>query len=98
MAKNALEQILAALRGGASDVNARTEDTVAQLATSMSRLLDEAGEEGSKIRRTLVRNWTSLDRPRSSRNLPILIGAVGVGLAAAYMLRRVAARPEPSRG
>lgn len=97
MAKNTLEQILIALRGGASDVNTRTEDTIAQLATSMSRLLDEAGEEGSKIRKTLVRNWTSFDRPRSNRSLPLLIGAVGVGLAAAYMLRRVAIS-SPSRG
>jgi len=90
MSKATLEAILTALRGGASDLNARTEDTVAQLATSVSRLLDEAGTEGAKIRKTLVRNWTSLDRPRPRRNLPLVIGAVGVGLAAAYMLRRVA--------
>jgi hypothetical protein len=89
MAQNGFDQVLRALRAGAAEFQARTGDTVAQVANSVSRILDEAGTEGVKIKQALVRNWTTLERPRRSR-VPVLIGLVGLGVAAAYFARRAA--------
>ena len=97
MTKNTFDQVVSALRGGASDLGSRTDATVTQVANSVGRILDGAGTEGAKIKQTLVRNWTSLDRPRRSRTVPLLFGVLGVGLAAAYLLRRVSAT-SASRG
>jgi hypothetical protein len=66
------------------------EAAVAQVSDSLSRVLDEAGSEGAKIRKTLVRNWTSLERPRRRRTVPILLGILAVGAATAYLLGRAA--------
>lgn len=96
MSKNALDHILSAFRTGATDFNERTGETVAQVADSVSRILDEAGTEGAKIRKILVRNWTSLARPRRRRALPVILGVVALGAAAAYLLGR--AVPSDSRG
>lgn len=96
MLKNALDQVLSAFRTGASEFNARTGDTVAQVADSVSRILDEAGSEGTKIRKTLVRNWTSLERPRRSRAVPVLLGVLALGAATAYLLGRT--RPAEPQG
>jgi hypothetical protein len=98
MTKNAFDQIISAFRGGASEVSSRTEETVTQVANSLGRILDEAGTEGAKIKQTLVRNWTSLERPRPNRSVPLLFGALAVGIAAAYLLRRVAASSPRSHG
>jgi hypothetical protein len=98
MTKNAFDQIISAFRGGASEVSSRTEETVTQVANSLGRILDEAGTEGAKIKQTLVRNWTSLERPRGNRSVPLLFGALAVGIAAAYLLRRVAASSPRSHG
>ncbi len=98
MAKNAFNQIVSALRGGASEFGSRKDDTVKQVASSVGRILDEAGTEGAKIKKTLVRNWTSLERPRRSRTVPILFGVLGMGIAAAYLLSRGAASSPPSGG
>ena len=98
MTKTAFDQIISAFRGGVSELSGRTDETMTQLANSVGRILDEAGTEGAKIKKTLVRNWTSLDRPRRNRKVSLLFGALGVGLAAAYLYRRVAATPPPSRG
>jgi hypothetical protein len=87
MAKNAVEQVLGAFR---TDLHERTGETVAQIADSVSRVLDEAGSEGAKIRRTLVRNWTSLERRPRRRYVPVLLGLVGLGVAAAYFIGRAA--------
>jgi hypothetical protein len=92
MAKNAFDQILSAFRTGASEINDRTGETVAQVADSVSRVLDEAGTEGAKIKRTLVRNWTSLERPRRGKSVSVILGILAVGAAAAYWLSRM---PEP---
>lgn len=94
--KNAVDQVLSAFRTGASDFNARTGNTVAQVADSVSRVLDEAGSEGAKIRKTLVRNWTSLERPRRSRAVPVLLGVLALGAATAYLLGRTG--PSTPRG
>ena len=94
MAKNVLDQFLRAFRTGASEINKRTGETVAQVADSVSRVLDEAGTEGAKIKRTLVRNWTSLERPRRGRSVSMILGILAVGAAAAYLL----ARPPEPRG
>ncbi|MFI5119436.1 MAG: hypothetical protein ACHQM4_03440 [Thermoanaerobaculia bacterium] len=91
MPKNSLDQIVSAFRAGASELNARTGETVAQVSDSLSRVLDEAGSEGVKIKRTLVRNWTSLERPRRGRAVPILVGVLALGAATAYVLSRTAA-------
>jgi hypothetical protein len=91
MAKNALDHILSAFHTGASELNERTGNTVAQVADSVSRILDEAGSEGAKIRRTLVRNWTTLERPRRGRSVPILLGVLALGAATAYLLSRTPA-------
>jgi hypothetical protein len=91
MAKNPLDQIVSAFRAGASELYARTGETVAQVSDSLSRVLDEAGSEGAKVRRTLVRNWTSLERPRRGRAVPILFGVLALGAATAYLLGRTAA-------
>ena len=91
MAKNALDHILSAFRSGAAEFNDRAGDTVSQVAESVSRILDEAGTEGAKIRKTLVRNWTSLSAPRRNRTVPILLGVVALGAATAYLLTRNAA-------
>ncbi len=88
MAKNAFDQFLSAFRSGASEINQRTGETVAQVADSVSRVLDEAGSEGAKIKRTLVRNWTSLERRRRGRAVPILLGVLALGAATAYLLGR----------
>jgi len=96
MSKKALDHILAGFREGASDLNERTGATVAQVADSVSRVLDEAGSEGAKIRRTLVRNWTSLERPRRRRTVPLLLGVLALGAATAYLLGRAA--PTTARG
>jgi hypothetical protein len=96
MNKNAFEPIISAFRGGASDLGSRTEETVAQVANSVSRILEEAGTEGAKIKKTLVRNWTSLERPRRRRAAPILLGILALGAATAYLLGR--AGPFESRG
>jgi hypothetical protein len=93
MAKKAFDQIVSAFQTGASELNARTGETVAQVADSVSRVLEEAGSEGARIRRTLVRNWTSLERPRRSRAVPVLLGVLALGASTAYLLRRAA--PEP---
>jgi hypothetical protein len=98
MTKNAFDQILSAFRGGASELGSRTDETVTQVANSVSRVLDEAGTEGAKIKRTLVRNWTSLERPRRNRSVPLLFGALGVAIAAAYLLRRIGTSSPTSRG
>jgi hypothetical protein len=94
--KNAVDQVLSAFRSGASDFNTRTGNTVAQVADSVSRVLEEAGSEGSKIKRTLVRNWTSIDRPRRGRAVPMILGVLALGVATAYLLGR--AGPPASRG
>jgi uncharacterized membrane protein YccC len=96
MSKNAFDQILSAFRSGASDLPRRTGNTVAQVADSVSRVLDEAGSEGAKIRKALVRNWTSLRRPRRSRTVPILVGVLALGATTAYLLAR--AGPSEPRG
>lgn len=88
MSKNALDQIVSAFRGGASELNARTGETVKQVANSVGRILDEAGTEGAKIKKTLVRNWTSLERSRRSRAVPVLLGVLALGAATAYLLGR----------
>lgn len=88
MPKSALDQIISAFRSGSSELNTRTGQTVAQVADSVSRVLDEAGSEGAKIRKTLVRNWTSLARPRRSRAVPVLLGVLALGAATAYLLGR----------
>lgn len=88
MAKNALDHILSAFRTGASELNERTGETISQVADSVSRILDEAGSEGAKIRKTLVRNWTRLSSPRRNRTVPILLGVVALGAATAYLLSR----------
>ncbi|GEM_PF-1703303 len=98
MTKNAFNQIISALRGGSSELGSRTEETVTQVANSVGRILDEAGTEGAKIKKILVRNWTSLERPRRNRSVPLLFGVLGVGIAAAYLLSRVAASSPKSRG
>jgi len=90
MAKNPFDQVLSALQAGASDINERTGETVAQVADSVSRVLDEAGTEGAKIKRTLVRNWTSLDRRRRGRSFSVALGILAVGAAAVYLLARTA--------
>jgi hypothetical protein len=54
----------------------------------VNRILDEAGTEGAKIRKTLVRNWTSLDKPRRSRTVPVLLGILALGAATAYLVGR----------
>ena len=79
MAQKVFDQILEALRTGASDLGGRTGETVSQVSDSVNRILDEAGSEGAKIRRTLVRNWTSLERPRRSRTIPVLLGILALG-------------------
>ncbi len=96
MAQNVFDQVLGALRTGASDLGGRTGETVAQVSDSVSRVLDEAGSEGAKIRKTLVRNWASLDKPRRSRTVPILLGVLALGAATAYLLGRAA--PAEPRG
>lgn len=88
MTKNALDPIISALRGGASDLGSRTEKTVTQVAHSVGRILDEAGTEGTKIKKALVRNWTSLERPRHSRAVPVVLGVLALGAATAYLLGR----------
>jgi hypothetical protein len=98
MTKNAFNEIISALRGGSSELGSRTEETVTQVANSVGRILDEAGTEGAKIKKTLVRNWTSLERPRRSHTVPLLFGVLGVGIAAAYLLSRGAGSFPPSRG
>lgn len=98
MTKNTIDQVISALRGGSSELGNRTDETVTQVANSVGRILNEAGTEGAKIKRVLVRNWTSLERPTRSRTVPILFGVIGVGIAAAYLLRRVAATSPVSRG
>lgn len=96
MAQNVFDQILGAFRAGASDLGGRTGETVAQVSDSVSRVLDEAGSEGAKIRKTLVRNWASLDKPRRSRTVPILLGILALGAATAYLLGR--STPAEPRG
>jgi hypothetical protein len=96
MPKKVFEQILDALRTGASDLGGRTSETAAQVSDSVSRVLEEAGSEGAKIRKALVRNWTSLERPRRSRTVPVLLGILALGAAAAYLLGREA--PADARG
>jgi hypothetical protein len=88
MAKTALDSILSAFRAGASEFNERAGDTVSLVADSVSRVLDEAGSEGAKIRKALVRNWTAVTRPRSSRTVPILLGVVALTAAAAWLASR----------
>ena len=97
MTKRAFDQIIGGLRCGASDLGSRTDETVTQVANSLGRVLDEAGAEGAKIKKTLVRNWTSLERPRRSPAVPLLFGVLGVGIAAAYLFRRVAATSASGR-
>lgn len=96
MAKKVFEQILDVLRTGASELGGRTSETAAQVSDSVSRVLDEAGSEGAKIRKTLARNWTSLERPRRSRTVPVLLGILALGAATAYLLGRAA--PAEPRG
>lgn len=88
MKQNAFDPIISALRGGASDLGSRTEETVTQVANSVGRILDEAGTEGAKIKKTLVRNWTSLERPSRSRAVPVLFGVLALAAATAYLLGR----------
>ena len=89
MSKNAFDQIVSAFRSGASELSERTGDTVTQVANSVSRVLDEAGSEGAKVRKALVRNWTSLERPHRGRWTPMILGAVALGAATAYLLTRL---------
>jgi hypothetical protein len=96
MAQKVFDQILEALRTGASDLGGRTGETVAQVSDSVSRVLDEAGAEGAKIRKTLVRNWTSLQKPRRSRTVPVLLGILALGAATAYLVGRTT--PAAPRG
>ena len=91
MAQTLLDQLLAAFRVGTSDLQQRTGETVGQVADSLNRILEEAGTEGQKIKKTLVRNWTSLQRPRRRRPVPMLLGLLGLGVAAAYLARRASA-------
>ncbi len=91
MAKNAWDHILAALRTGAEEIDVRTGETVAQVADSVTRILDEAGTQGAKIKKVLVRNWTSIERPRRGSAMPILLGVVALGAAAAYLVSRAGA-------
>ena len=90
MAKTAMDHILSAFRAGASEFNERAGDTVSQVADSVSRVLDEAGTEGAKIKKALVRNWTSMTAPRRNRTVPVLLGIVALGAATAYLLSRSA--------
>jgi hypothetical protein len=96
MKKNSLDPIFSAFRDEASDLGNRTEETVTQVANSVGRILDEAGTKGAKIKKTLVRNWTSLERPRRSRAVPVLLGVLALGAATAYLLGRTA--PSEPRG
>ncbi len=96
MAQKVFDQILEALQTGASDLGGRTGETVAQVSDSVSRVLDEAGAEGAKIRKTLVRNWTSLQKPRRSRTVPVLLGILALGAATAYLVGRTT--PAAPRG
>lgn len=96
MPQKVFDQILEAFKSGASDLGGRTGETVAQVSDSVSRVLDEAGSEGAKIKKTLVRNWTSLERPRRGRTVPVLLGILALGAAAAYLVGRTA--PTEPRG
>jgi hypothetical protein len=95
MAQKVFDQILEALRTGASDLGGRTGETVSQVSESVNRVLDEAGSEGAKIRRTLVRNWTSLEKPRRSRTIPVLLGILALGAATAYLVGRTTPSDSP---
>lgn len=88
MPKNTWDHILSALKSGAAELDERTGETVGQVADSVSRILDEAGTQGAKIKKTLVRNWTSLERPRRGSSMPIVLGIVALGAAAAYLVSR----------
>ena len=88
MARTTWDHILSALKSGAAELDERTGETVAQVADSVSRILDEAGTQGARIKKTLVRNWTSIERPRRGSSMPILIGIVALGAAAAYLVTR----------
>jgi hypothetical protein len=88
MKKNAFDPIISAFRGGAPDLGNRTKETVTQVANSVGRILDEAGTEGAKIKKALVRNWSSLGRPRRSNAVPVLLGILALGAATAYLLGR----------
>ncbi len=91
MSRNAVEEIVEAFRAGASDLRERSGETLGQIAESVNHVLDEAGAEGVKIKRTLLRNWTTLERPSRRRGLPVVLALLGVGAAAAYLARRAAA-------
>ena len=91
MAQTLLDQLLAAFRNGSSDFRQRSNETVCQVADSLNKILEEAATEGQKIRKTLVRNWSSLGRPRRRRPVPVLLGLLGLGAAAAYLVRRASA-------
>ena len=88
MSEKLFDQLLAAFRVGAADLQQRTGETVCQVADSLNRILEEAGSEGQKIKKTLVRNWTSLERRPRRRPVPLLLGLLGLGVAAAYFVRR----------
>jgi hypothetical protein len=96
MPQKMLDQILEAFKSGALDLGGRTGETVAQVSDSVSRVLDEAGAEGAKIKKTLVRNWTSIEKPRRGRTVPVLLGILALGAAAAYLVGRTT--PDTTRG
>ena len=94
MAQKVFDQILAALRTGASNLGGRTRKTVSQVSDSVTRVLDEAGSEGAKIRKALVHNWTSPERSRRGRFVPVaLVGLLALGAATAYLLGRTGSEP-----
>lgn len=96
MPNKIFEQILGVLRTGASDLGGRTSETAAQVSDSLGRVLDQAGSEGTRIRKTLARNWSSLERPRRSRTVPVLLGILALGAATAYLIGRTT--PAEPRG
>ena len=88
MAKSILENVLSIVRAGTKELNARSQPVVEQVAESVGHVLDEAGTEGVKIKKALIRSWTGPQRYGAM--LPIILGGAAAALLAAAFLNRTA--------
>lgn len=86
MTKSILENVVNVVRTGTREFNSRSEPVVEQIADSVGHILDEAGTEGVKIKKALIRSWTG--PRRRGALLPIILGGAAAALLAAAFFNR----------
>ncbi len=92
MAAKNVEDVVGAIREGASDAGARVEEAVHEVAGRIEEALDEARFEGRylgrRVKEELSRRWKTVDRVGRENAFVMALGALAVGVLVGYLVSR----------